>query len=67
MSKLNFSDDVSIDTSGPYRTLELYDGWYVVGNGTLSPCRDEAAAKAELAALVGRDLVNRRVDSPVWD
>jgi len=37
MSLLKFSDGVSIDTSGPLRTLELSDGFYVVGQGMLIP------------------------------
>jgi hypothetical protein len=37
MSILKFSDGISIDTSGPLRTLELSDGVYVVGQGMLIP------------------------------
>lgn len=37
MSKLTFSDGVSIDTSGELRLLRLSDGWYVVGEGVLYP------------------------------
>jgi len=44
MSKLRFSDGIEIDTSGEYRTLELHDGWYVVGHGTCTPCKDEQEA-----------------------
>jgi len=44
MTKLIFSDRVELDTSGEYRTLELHDGWYVIGHGMLTPCRDEEEA-----------------------
>ena len=44
MSILRFNDGVEIDTSGNYRTLELHDGWYVVGHGRLQPCADEEEA-----------------------
>jgi hypothetical protein len=41
MGKLSFSDGIEIDTSGELRLLELYDGWYVVGEGRLIPVEDE--------------------------
>ena len=41
MGKLKFSDGIEIDTSGELRLLELYDGWYVVGEGKLIPLKDE--------------------------
>jgi hypothetical protein len=41
MGKLRFSDGIEIDTSGELRLLELYDGWYVVGEGRLIPVEDE--------------------------
>jgi len=34
---LQFSDGVTIDTSGPYRTLHLSDEWYVIGQGQCIP------------------------------
>ena len=37
---LKFSDGIEIDTSGPLRPLKLYDGWYVVGEGSLIPMKD---------------------------
>lgn len=40
MSKLNFSDGMSIDTSGELRLIRLPDGWYVVGEGVLYPVDD---------------------------
>ena len=33
MSKLKFSDGITIDTSGPYRVISMKDGMYVVGQG----------------------------------
>lgn len=35
MSILKFSDGMTFDTSGPLRTEERSDGWYVVGEGLL--------------------------------
>jgi len=40
MSILKFSDGIEIDVSGELRLLELYDGWYVVGDGRLIPVND---------------------------
>lgn len=42
---LRFSDGVTIDTSGDLRSLELNDGWYVVGKGNLIPVKSEGEAK----------------------
>lgn len=36
-SILKFSDGMEFDTSGPLRTEEREDGWYVIGNGILVP------------------------------
>lgn len=44
MGTLRFDDGIEIDTSGELRLLELYDGWYVVGEGRLIPVKDEEAA-----------------------
>jgi hypothetical protein len=41
MGTLKFSDEIEIDTSGELRLLELYDGWYVVGEGKLIPVKDK--------------------------
>ena len=48
---LRFDDGVEVDTSGEYRTLELHDGWYVVGRGNLIPCDDQANAIKTLDGL----------------
>lgn len=56
MSILRFTDGVEIDTSGNYRTMELHDGWYVVGHGLLKPCADQEEAirvRDELIAASG--------------
>jgi hypothetical protein len=37
MEKIKFTDGVEIVVSGPYRTILLDDGYYVVGNGDLIP------------------------------
>ncbi len=51
VSTLRFSDGVNIDTSGPLRILQLIDGWYVVGEGTCMPAKDEEEAKKQLEWL----------------
>ena len=40
---------IAMDTSGPFRTLHLEDGWYVVGEGQFVPVdgREEATALVE--------------------
>jgi hypothetical protein len=35
MPKIEFTDGVSFNTDGPYRTEHRRDGWYVVGQGML--------------------------------
>ena len=51
MGKLSFSDGIEIDTSGELRLLELYDGWYVVGEGRLIPVKDEEEGEDKLKHL----------------
>lgn len=50
---LRFSDGVEINPRGPWRKIELRDGWYVVGMGSVLPVEDEAAADRQLARLRG--------------
>lgn len=60
MSILQFTDGVEIDTDGEYRTLQLDDGWYVVGHGTLQPCANHMEAifvRTSLSAKRGHLLV----------
>ena len=44
MGTLKFSDGVEINTDGPLRIIHLDDGYYVTGEGTLIPCRDQEEA-----------------------
>jgi len=37
MSKLMFSDFLTVDTSGELRLIRLSDGWYITGEGLLYP------------------------------
>lgn len=55
-SVLKFSDGVTVDTSGPYRTLKLADGWYVVGDGRLIPVDNEQKAQDTISKLF-RDVI----------
>lgn len=48
MGALKFSDGIEIDTSGELKLLELYDGWYVVGEGKLIPVNDEEEGLIEI-------------------
>jgi hypothetical protein len=52
MGTLRFDDGIEIDTSGELRLLELYDGWYVVGEGRLIPVKDEEAGKIQIDDLL---------------
>jgi hypothetical protein len=49
--KLNFSDGVSIETSGKLRVLHLKDGYYVVGEGNLIPVDDWPEAIQTIANM----------------
>jgi hypothetical protein len=51
MGVLKFSDGVQINTNGPIRSLELHDGWYVVGEGMCIPVRDEIEANKLVTEL----------------
>lgn len=48
---INFSDGVSIDTSGELRCIRLSDGYYVVGNGFLIPVKDAEEAEATIREM----------------
>ena len=37
MSKLKFSDGITIDTSGTLRIIKKIDGYYVIGRGLSCP------------------------------
>lgn len=49
MTKLRFTDEVEIDTSGPLRTMRIGVEWYVVGEGYLefSGTGEEGRKEAE--------------------
>ena len=42
--KVKIREGVEIDTSGPLRKVRLWDGWYVVGQGTLNTVDSEEEA-----------------------
>lgn len=54
MGTLKFSDGIEIDTSGELRLLELYDGWYVVGEGKLISVKDEEEGFIEILKRLSR-------------
>ena len=37
MSKLRFSDGITIDTSGTMRVIKKSDGYYIIGQGMCCP------------------------------
>ena len=51
MTRLRFTDGVSIDTSGPYRIVHKCDGYYVVGRGMCIPVDDEREGREFIADL----------------
>jgi len=42
--KIEVIEGVEVDISGPLRKLRLKDGWYVVGDGSLSTVDSEEEA-----------------------
>jgi hypothetical protein len=56
---LNFSDGVSINTSGKPRIVRLKDGLYVVGGGWSIPVDDEEEAREILGELTSREETPR--------
>ena len=55
MSKLKFSDGITVDTSGELRKLKLYDGWYVTGKGYLIPVKSEGEAEYIIKKMGGNN------------
>lgn len=53
MSILRFDDGIEIDTSGELRLMELYDGWYIVGEGKLIPVKDEEEGLGRIEKIKG--------------
>jgi len=45
MSKLKFSDGVTIDSSGPIRSARIKGELYVIGQGYCVPVQDSKEAK----------------------
>ena len=57
---LHFSDGVSIDISGPLRVLELEDGFYVVGRGTLIPVNSQTEALSHISMMQERINISKK-------
>jgi hypothetical protein len=53
--KLEFSDGMIIHTGGELRTLELSDGWYVLGEGMLIPISTEEEGNKIISQLKDND------------
>jgi hypothetical protein len=51
MGILRFDDGIEIDTSGELRLLELYDGWYVVGEGRMIPVESEKVGMKTIESI----------------
>ena len=51
ITMLRFSDGITIDTSGPPRTLTLWDGHYVVGAGQLIPVKSLEEAEVIISNM----------------
>jgi hypothetical protein len=49
--KLEFTDGMIIHTDGELRTLELSDGWYVIGEGKLIPIKSEEEGNKIISQL----------------
>lgn len=59
--KMQFTDGMEFDLEGPYRIEEKNDGFYVVGNGILDPCEDQAEAEEVLKQY--QDLEKRLIEA----
>ena len=56
---IKFSDGMSFDTSGPMRITRRWDGYYVVGEGTLIPAEDAEAARVLLREMRAERTITR--------
>jgi hypothetical protein len=56
---IKFSDGMSFDTSGPLRITRRWDGYYVVGEGTLIPAEDAEAARVLLREMRAERTITR--------
>jgi len=48
---INFSDGISVDTTGELRVIRLPDGLYVAGRGFLIPVKDGEEAEATIREM----------------
>lgn len=66
--KMKFSDGIEIDLSGPVRVLELHDGFYVVGGGTLMPVPSRQAAEqfVSLHQTLNSESVQKQIDNKAF-
>jgi len=55
--KLEFSDGITLETSGPFRKLHLEDGWYVVGAGFCIPTASEEEADETLLQMTEKKIL----------
>ncbi|NDA64695.1 MAG: hypothetical protein EBX50_22100, partial [Chitinophagia bacterium] len=51
-------DQLVMSLFGELRLLELYDGWYVVGEGRLIPVKDEEEGFKIIMSLESLNLLN---------
>jgi hypothetical protein len=56
MSRLEFSDGMQFDLSGPLRVVRKADGYYVVGRDTLSPVATAEEGRALVAEMLLDEL-----------
>ena len=59
MPTLNFTDGMSINTSGPYRIITKSDGLYVVGKGFLCAVDTREEGVALIEEMTPRDPLVR--------
>lgn len=55
--KLEFSDGITIETSGLLRKLHLEDGWYVVGAGFCIPTASEEEADETIVQITEKKVI----------
>jgi hypothetical protein len=63
MSKLKFSDGEEFDLSGPLRTEERSDGWYVLGNNKMIP----VSSRSEGLNLIDIEMSKKIKIIKVWN
>jgi hypothetical protein len=61
---LRFSDGMEFDTSGPLRTEERADGWYVIGEGMLCAVTTEAEGQQIILDLTTKCTWYERERNP---